>query len=78
VEFPFQDVTLFKGLEEMGQLLTEPQSLRQGYLAELSAFTTQLKKMCRGVHIDFTQLNSGQPLDVALSGFLAVRAASIR
>jgi uncharacterized protein (DUF58 family) len=78
VEFPFQDVTLFKGLEEMGELLTEPQSLRQGYLAELSAFTTQLKKMCRGVHIDFTQLNSGQPLDAALSGFLAVRAASIR
>jgi uncharacterized protein (DUF58 family) len=78
VEFPFQDVTLFKGLEEMGELLTEPQSLRQGYLAELSEFTAQLKKMCRGVHIDFTQLNSGQPLDVALSGFLAVRAASIR
>jgi uncharacterized protein (DUF58 family) len=78
LEFPFQDVTLFKGLEEMGELLTEPQSLRQGYLAELSAFTTQLKRMCRGVHIDFTQLNSGQPLDVALSGFLAVRAASIR
>jgi uncharacterized protein (DUF58 family) len=78
LEFPFQDVTLFKGLEEMGELLTEPQSLRQGYLAELSAFTTQLKRLCRGVHIDFTQLNSGQPLDVALSGFLAVRAASIR
>jgi len=78
LEFPFQDVTLFKGLEEMGELLTEPQSLRNGYLAELSAFTTQLKKMCRGVHIDFTQLNSGQPLDLALSGFLAVRAASIR
>jgi uncharacterized protein (DUF58 family) len=78
VDFPFQDVTLFKGLEETGELLTEPQSLRQGYLAELSAFTTRLKKICRGLHIDFTQLNSGQPLDVALSGFLAVRAASIR
>jgi uncharacterized protein (DUF58 family) len=78
VEFPFQDVTLFKGLEEMGELLTEPQSLRQGYLAELSEFTSQLKRICRGLHIDFTQLNSGQPLDVALSGFLAVRAASIR
>ena len=28
IDFPFQDVTLFKGLEEMGQLLTEPRSLR--------------------------------------------------
>lgn len=78
VEFPFEDVTLFKGLEEMGELLTEPQSLRRGYLAELAAWTGELKRLCRGMHIDFTQMNSGQPLDVALSSFLAVRAASIR
>ncbi len=78
VEFPFEDVTLFKGMEEMGELLTEPQSLRQGYLAEMRSFTGELKKLCRGMHIDFTQMNSGQPLDVALSSFLAIRAASIR
>jgi hypothetical protein len=78
VEFPFEDVTLFKGMEEMGELLTEPQSLRQGYLAEMRAWTDELKRLCRGMHIDFTQMNSGQPLDVALSSFLAIRAASIR
>jgi uncharacterized protein (DUF58 family) len=78
VDFPFEDVTLFKGLEEMGELLTEPQSLRKGYLAELSTFTNQLKRICRGMHIDFTRLNSGQALDTALSSFLAVRGASIR
>jgi len=78
IEFPFEEVTLFKGLEESGELLTEPQSLRQGYLAELTAFTDQLKRMCRGMHIDFTPMSSGQPLDVALSGFLAVRSAGIR
>jgi uncharacterized protein (DUF58 family) len=78
IEFPFEDVTLFKGLEEMGELLTEPQSLRQGYLAELAAYTDRLKKMCRGMHIDFLLVNSGHALDVVLSGFLATRAASIR
>jgi uncharacterized protein (DUF58 family) len=78
VDFPFEDVTLFKGLEEAGELLTEPQSLRKGYLAELSAFTNQLKRICRGMHIDFTRINSGQALDTALSSFLAVRGASIR
>src|ERR1700722_2650126 len=57
VEFPFEDVTLFKGLEEMGELLTEPQSLRLGYLAELSRFTEELKKLCRGMHIDFQRMN---------------------
>jgi hypothetical protein len=49
-----------------------------GYLAELGAFTDQLKRMCRGMHIDFTRMNSGESLDVALSGFLATRSASIR
>lgn len=78
IEFPFEDVTLFQGLEEQGELLTEPQSLRLGYLNELASFTAQLKKICRGMHIDFTRMNSGAPLDTALSGFLATRAASIR
>ena len=78
VEFPFEDVTLFEGLEEMGELLTEPRSLREGYLAQLSRFTEDLKKLCRGMHIDFTRMNSGEALDVSLSGFLATRAASMK
>ncbi|MGD1278608.1 MAG: DUF58 domain-containing protein [Tepidisphaeraceae bacterium] len=78
IEFPFEDVTLFKGLEDLGELLTEPRSLRASYLAELNAFTDELKRTCRGMHIDFTRMNSGEPLDVALSAFLATRSASIK
>lgn len=78
IEFPFDDVTLFKGLEQLGELLTEPRSLREGYLQQLNEFTEGLKKMCRGMHIDFTRMNSAEPLDVSLSGFLATRAASIK
>jgi uncharacterized protein (DUF58 family) len=78
IEFPFDDVTLFKGLEEAGQLLTEPRSLRDGYLEQLRNFTEEMQKMCRGMRIDFTRLNSGESLDVSLSTFLANRAASIK
>jgi uncharacterized protein (DUF58 family) len=78
IEFPFEDTTLFKGLEEAGELLTDPRALREGYLAELSRFTDELRKLCRGMHIDFVRMNSREPLDVALSGFLATRAASIK
>jgi uncharacterized protein (DUF58 family) len=78
IEFPFEDTTLFKGLEEAGELLTDPRALREGYIAELSNFTADLRKLCRGMHIDFTRMNSGDSLDVALSGFLATRAASIK
>jgi uncharacterized protein (DUF58 family) len=78
VSFPFEDVTLFKGLEGLGDLLTEPRALREGYLQQLNDFTEQMKKMCRGMHVDFQRFSSGDSLDVALSGFLATRAASIK
>jgi uncharacterized protein (DUF58 family) len=78
VEFPFEDVTLFKGLEGLGELLTEPRALREGYLEQLNQFTDAMKKLCRGMHVDFQRMNSGEPLDVALSSFLATRSASIK
>ncbi len=78
IEFPFEDVTMFKGLEEMGELLTEPRSLRAGYLEQLKQFTEGLQKLCRSMNIDFVRMNSGESLDVTLSGFLANRAASMK
>jgi uncharacterized protein (DUF58 family) len=78
LSFPFEDVTLFKGMEEMGELLTEPRALREGYLEQLRLFTEQLKKLCRGMNVDYHQMNTGEPLDVTLSGFLATRAATIK
>src|SRR2546423_1139427 len=78
IEFPFEDVTLFKGLEEAGELLTEPRALREGYIEQLSIFTEDLKKTCRGMHIDFQRFSSGESLDVSLSQFLATRAASMK
>ena len=78
LSFPFEDATLFKGLEEAGELLTEPRALREGYLRQLELFTEEVRKTCRGMHIDFVQMNSGEALDVTLSGFLAARSASMK
>lgn len=73
VDFPFEDVTLFKGLEEAGELLTEPRALRDGYLEQLRLFTESLSRACRGLDIDFQRLSSGDGLEVTLSQFLADR-----
>jgi len=78
IEFPFDDVTMFKGLEDGGQLLTEPRSLREAYLEQLRTFTDELQKMCRGMRTDFTRMNTGESQDVSLSTFLATRAASMK
>ena len=78
VAFPFEDTTLFQGLEGLGELLTEPRALREGYLEQLAIHTESLKKLCRGMNIDYVRMNSGDPLDVALSSFLAVREATMK
>jgi uncharacterized protein (DUF58 family) len=78
IEFPFEETTLFKGMEELGDMLTEPRALRDGYIEQMNAHTVALQKLCRGMLIDFVRMNSGEPLDTALSGFLATRAASMK
>ena len=74
IEFPFDRITLFKGLEELPDLLTDPKSLRQAYLSEFGNFLKEVKKGCRMQQADYVQLRTDQPLDVVLSSFLATRA----
>ncbi len=78
LDFPFRDTTLFKGLEGMSDLLTDPHALKRAYQAELGSFLEELEKGCRMVDIDYVPLRTDQSLDVALSSYLASRAARIR
>ena len=71
--FPFQESTLFKGLEQYPELLTEPRSLRDSYLAQIETFVHDLKRGCRDQNIDYVQLRTDTPLNVALSSYLAHR-----
>ena len=76
--FPFEDVTMFEGLEQAGELLTEPRSLREAYLAQMQEHTDALAHKCRRLDIEFERFDSGEPLDVAISNFLARRADRLR
>src|SRR5271169_347221 len=42
LEFPFRDTTLFKGLEGLPEILTEPYALRRAYQAEIGAFLAEI------------------------------------
>lgn len=76
--FPFQDSTLFKGLEEYPPLLTDPRGLRQSYLEQFGGFVEQLKRGCREQNIDYVQMRTDTRLDVALSSYLGHRMARSR
>ncbi len=74
IHFPFPDNTLFEGMEgpEL-QLLTDPQSLRRSYLGALDRFITGIRGACVDYRIDYALISTRDPLDVALSAFLAQR-----
>jgi len=78
LSFPFQDNTEFRGLEVDMQLLTEPRSLRKTYLEVVDRYLHQVRKICAGAGIDHVLMNTKEPLDAALSGYLAFRNRTVR
>jgi len=78
ITFPFNELTLFKGMEGHPQLYTEPRALRDAYLAELNGFCDRMRADCTEHRIDYQRLSTADPLDVALSAYLANRMATSR
>jgi uncharacterized protein (DUF58 family) len=75
LDFPFQEATLFRGLEQFPELLTDPRSLRQGYLEQLSAFLLELQRGCRNQNVDYVQMRTDASPGMALSTYLGHRLA---
>jgi uncharacterized protein (DUF58 family) len=78
LDFPFRDTTLFKGLEGLPEVLTEPYALRKAYQAEVSEFIRELKKGCQMINVDYVPLRTDQDLDTPLTSYLASRATRVR
>lgn len=78
VDFPFRDPMLFQGMEDLGEIAADPSAIAAAYRREVSEYLDALKKGCRMIDIDYVPLRTDQPLDVALSAYLAARAARKR
>ncbi|MGQ9650128.1 MAG: DUF58 domain-containing protein [Phycisphaerae bacterium] len=77
--FPFERNTLFEGLEDPEtQLLTDPQSLRAAYLRVVGDFVSRIRESCVNNRIDYRLLSTRDPLDGALTAFLAARMHQTR
>jgi len=73
--FPFQQLTLFRGLEGYGDVFAEPRALRRDYLAAMEGFVRDVKRTCRQHRIDYVPMTTSDSLEVALSAYLAGRRA---
>ena len=53
IEFPFRQATLFRGLEQLPDLMTDPLGVRESYLEELQKFLDEAERGCRQNNIDY-------------------------
>jgi uncharacterized protein (DUF58 family) len=71
--FPFERLTLFRGLEDRTEILTEPHALRRTYISHLEEFLNRLRKGCRDGNIDYNLINTRESYAKALTRYLAAR-----
>ena len=73
LKFPFEDNTLFRGLEVNVELQTDPKGLRRSYLEIFGKYLDNVRKICASQNVDYVQLNTAEPLDAALAAYLTLR-----
>lgn len=78
LEFPFQENTLFRGIEIDAQLHTEPRALRQSYMEAVDRYMKRVKKVCGAAGIDHVLLDTSKSLGGVLASYLNFRAKSRR
>jgi hypothetical protein len=73
IDFNLSGPTQFKGLENFPQVNADPSVIRRAYLKEFAAFQQSLQQACRTQQIDYVLMRTDQPVDAALTSFLAAR-----
>jgi uncharacterized protein (DUF58 family) len=78
LEFPFDQNTLFQGLEVSTELYAEPRALRSSYLQAVQDHVARVKKVCASLGIDYLLMDTSKSLAAILSSYLNFRARSRR
>jgi len=73
-DFPFDEPTLFKGVEAPVEQLSEPRSIRRAYCREFESFLETLRRQSRELGMHYSLIRTDQRMDVALSAFLESRS----
>jgi uncharacterized protein (DUF58 family) len=73
IEFPFSGTWRFDGLEEEEPLTTQPERIREDYLARFQEHQEALRSGCVAAHIDYALVDTSRALDEFLSEFFHLR-----
>ena len=73
LEFPFRHPTLFRGLEGLPQLSTDPLAVREAYLSGLRQHLAAVEEGCRQLETDYLLLRTDADIGAELAGYLRRR-----
>lgn len=77
LEFPFKGTWLFEGLEGEEPLTTQPERIRDDYLANFGEYMESLKAGCAASQVEYTMVDTSRPLDAVLSEFFHLRQSTL-
>ncbi|BCX49048.1 hypothetical protein HAHE_29560 [Haloferula helveola] len=75
--FPFNGTWRFEGLELEEPVTTQPDRIREDYLASLQRHREALRAGCVAAHIDYALVDTSRPLDGFLSEFFHERETTL-
>ena len=78
LSFPFEGNILFHGLEGYPEILADPRSLRDGYLAALRSYLDSVERACSTLGVDYLRTHTAEPLDAAIVSVISARARTRR
>jgi len=78
IEFPLNGVWRFEGLEDDGELITQPARIRKAYLEELEKFIDQVRGACIKSEADYVLCNTAEPIESTVSSYLLQRTATAK
>ncbi len=75
VDFPFDKMSRFEGLEGLPHVVTDPSMIAPAYRQAMAQFCRNLESGCRQLDIDYFRILTDEPLSASLPRILASRSA---
>ena len=73
IELPYEGLTIFEGLEGEGELLVDPDDIRDRYREEITAHIKTIERECREGDIEYFRVPTTKPIETVLLDFIAGR-----
>jgi uncharacterized protein (DUF58 family) len=73
IEFPYDRVTLFEGMERGEEIVVDPRVVAESYRARFHRFLETLRHGCTEKNIDYQRMQLSDPFDRALTAYIGRR-----